>query len=393
MERKLNNKNYIAIADWMVTDFNFNTRELLCYAIIYGFSQDGESVFSGSLNYLSTWLGIRRDNVMRYLNSLVEKGVVTKEKKTSASKTWCEYRVVANKGEARNSDHIIISPWMINDLGLQDKELILYALIHGFSRIGSNSVFAGNNSYMGKWLSVNKANVNRYTSALIKKGLIERIEDNNSIKYRAIVPNNGNNTPNQFEYTLINGEENEGNQNEYTPNHIENRDNQSEEDTLINLSTNNILTNNLNNNLFINNNSVVEEININIPFDELTEEEKDFLNLKKDNDDKLLKQFSKAKFNVARILNIIASYRFRLACMLRDVGGYPNDAELLLLKTLNLKRYYNSANKIDKLDSNNIINLYSEACGLFDDEEQKDRYIRKSPEAYFIGVVDNVLNS
>ena len=112
MERKLNNKNYIAIADWMVTSFDFNTRELLCYAIIYGFSQDGESVFSGSLNYLSTWLGIRRDNVMRYLNGLVEKGVVTKEKKSSGSKTWCEYKVIVNKGAARNSDHIIISPWM-----------------------------------------------------------------------------------------------------------------------------------------------------------------------------------------------------------------------------------------------------------------------------------------
>jgi len=58
MERKLSEKNYIAIADWMVTDLNLNSRELLTYAIIYGFSQDGESCFSGSLSYLAAWLNV-----------------------------------------------------------------------------------------------------------------------------------------------------------------------------------------------------------------------------------------------------------------------------------------------------------------------------------------------
>ena len=392
MERKLNNKNYIAIADWMVTDFNFNTRELLCYAIIYGFSQDGESVFSGSLNYLSTWLGIRRDNVMRYLNSLVEKGVVTKEKKTSASKSWCEYKVIANKGEARNSDHIIISPWMINDLGLQDRELILYALIHGFSRTGSNSVFSGNNSYMGKWLSVDKANVNRYTSSLVKKGLIERIEDNNSIKYRAIIPDSENDTPNHFEYTLITGEENEGNQNEYTPNQTEDRGNQFEEDTLINLSTNNILTNNLNNNLFINNNSVVDEINININQSDLTEQEIILLAEKKARDLATLKKYKNSRINIVKVLKAICLQRFRLSLVFNNLGNYSKKAEELLLKVLNLKRYENRIEQINNLSEETIGELFYEACSLFDDE-QTDKYIRKSPEAYFIGIVDNVLNS
>lgn len=394
MERKLNDKNYIAIADWMISDFDFNTKELLCYAIIYGFSQDGESVFSGSLNYLSTWLGVRRDNVLRYLNGLVEKGVITKEKKSSAAKSWCEYRVVENKGAARNSDHIVISPWMINDLGLKDKELILYALIHGFSRVGSNSVFSGNNSYMGKWLGVNKANVNRYTSSLIEKGLIERIEEEGSIKYRAIVPNRQNNTPNHFEYTLINDDE-EGNQNEYTPNQIENKGNHIEESGLINLSTNNISLNNLKNNLnknILNNNTVVDEININIPFDSLEDEEKELLAMKKAKDSELLKKYSKATFNVSKVLSDIADYRFRLAAALRNLEGYPKKAEELLLKTLNLKRYVDKSAIIDNLTSDQVCNLYSEACGLFDEESIDNKFIRKSPEAYFIGIVDNILS-
>ena len=53
-KQQLNNKNYIAIADWMVTELNLSARELLIYAIIYGFSQDGGSSFSGSLSYLAS---------------------------------------------------------------------------------------------------------------------------------------------------------------------------------------------------------------------------------------------------------------------------------------------------------------------------------------------------
>lgn len=395
MERKLNNKNYIAIADWMVTDFDFNTRELLCYAIIYGFSQDGESVFSGSLNYLSTWLGIRRDNVLRYLNGLVEKGVVTKEKKSSASKSWCEYRVVENKGAARNSDHIIISPWMINDLGLKDKELILYALIHGFSRSGSNSVFSGNNNYMAKWLKIDKQHVTRYTSSLIKKELIERIEKDNVITYKAIVPKKENDDPNHFEYTLTNDEEG-ANQNEYRGNQFENIPNQAEEISLTNLSTNNIFLNNLNNNLennILNNNNVVDGINKTISSNKLTQEEKELLEIKKLNDKKLLKKYSKAKFDVSKILESIADYRFRLSLAFKNLDGYPKKAEELLLKTLNLRRYFEKVEEINNLAKDQVLDLFSEACNLYDEESSIEKFIRKSPEAYFIGIVDNVLNN
>ena len=74
----LNDRNYIAIADWMIKDYDLTTRELLTYAIIYGFSQDGESVFHSSLEYLSQWLNIsHRNNVLRILQSLIEKGLMS----------------------------------------------------------------------------------------------------------------------------------------------------------------------------------------------------------------------------------------------------------------------------------------------------------------------------
>jgi len=141
MERKLSEKNYIAIADWMVTDLNLNSRELLTYAIIYGFSQDGESCFSGSLSYLAAWLNVSdRNNVRRTLNSLINKRLIEKQTiKLNDRQISCLYRVTSSKGETKLYDHIFISPWMINTLNLKDRELILYALIYGFSRLGSTS--------------------------------------------------------------------------------------------------------------------------------------------------------------------------------------------------------------------------------------------------------------
>lgn len=390
MERKLNEKNYIAIADWMVTGFDFNTRELLCYAIIYGFSQDGESVFSGSLNYLSTWLGIRRDNVLRYLNALVEKGVVIKEKKSGINKSWCEYKVVENKGATRNSDHIIISPWMINELELKDKELILYALIHGFSRAGSNSVFSGNNAYMAKWLKVDKSHMHRYTSALIKKGLLEKEEKEYITTYKAIVPNKQNDDPRHFEYTLANDEVG-GRQNEYTHSQIEDTPRQHEGDTLAKLSTNNLELNNLENNLnntLVNNNVVVEKINSCIA--SLSPEEEILLNAKKAQDLEILNKYKDAKIDIVRVLGIVSYETFRFSLIYRSNDNHSNDGLELLLNTLNLKRYENRVEVINNLPESKILGLFIEACNIFD-PDNTDLFIRKSPQAYFIGIVDNVL--
>jgi DNA-binding MarR family transcriptional regulator len=404
----LNSKNYIAIADWMVQDFDLNTKELLTYAIIYGFSQDGESSFSGSLSYLASWLGIRRDNVMRYLSSLVDKGLISKEKKTSSNKQWCEYKIVQDRGVVKTSDHIIISPWMIEDLQLKDKELILYALIYGFSRVGSDSFFTGNNAYMAKWLQIDKKNVSRYTSALIDKNLIERIDDGKFIKYRVISTknnqNSSNNNPPQNEYTHLTTEEGEAPHFEYTPP-------QSEYRGHLNLSTNNLkenLNNNLNN---INNNidndfdlvnNLTQEdffvvVNEEIDKDELNSEEEKMFNNKLLSDKELYEKYKDSKIDIARIMKVYARnklvdmtyvYKDEINEKGRDV---TNLAEILLFKTLNLKKYSNKIDVINNLDNKQIFNLYKTACLLYTSNEEEKTHIRKTPEAYFIGVVDKVL--
>ena len=48
--------SYLTIQDWMVTDLHLKGNELLAYALIYGFSQDEQSCFYGSYQYVMEWL-------------------------------------------------------------------------------------------------------------------------------------------------------------------------------------------------------------------------------------------------------------------------------------------------------------------------------------------------
>ena len=86
--------NFISIQGWMRTELNLSGNELLVYAIIYGFSQDGESKFTGSRQYLADWCGCTVRNIQLVLNDLVNKGLLTKTEQIHNNVKTCEY--VAN---------------------------------------------------------------------------------------------------------------------------------------------------------------------------------------------------------------------------------------------------------------------------------------------------------
>lgn len=69
---------YIVIQDWMISDLQLKGNELLTYALIYGFSQDGESEFKGSLKYISEFLGVSKSTAQRNLENLANRGVIEK---------------------------------------------------------------------------------------------------------------------------------------------------------------------------------------------------------------------------------------------------------------------------------------------------------------------------
>ncbi|MBO7735205.1 MAG: winged helix DNA-binding protein [Methanobrevibacter sp.] len=71
--------NFINIQGWMVNRLGLNGNELICYALIYGFCQDGRSVFSGGLKYISGWLNISERSTIDVLKRLTEKGYIEKK--------------------------------------------------------------------------------------------------------------------------------------------------------------------------------------------------------------------------------------------------------------------------------------------------------------------------
>ena len=74
----MKDSNYYIIYGWMINKLNLNGNELLLYAIIYGFNQDGNGLFSGSLSYLQNSIGASRPTIINCLKNLISKGLLEK---------------------------------------------------------------------------------------------------------------------------------------------------------------------------------------------------------------------------------------------------------------------------------------------------------------------------
>lgn len=87
-------ESFITIQGWMATELKLSGNELLVYALIYGFSQDGESEFRGSINYICGWLNCTRPTASKALSNLVEKGLITKTTKIENNMTFNRYKII-----------------------------------------------------------------------------------------------------------------------------------------------------------------------------------------------------------------------------------------------------------------------------------------------------------
>lgn len=70
--------NYITIQGWMRTDLKLSGNELIVYAIIYGFSQNKQGEFTGSVQYLADWVGCTKRTVTTILRKFVDEELVKK---------------------------------------------------------------------------------------------------------------------------------------------------------------------------------------------------------------------------------------------------------------------------------------------------------------------------
>ena len=93
----LKDENYIQISGWMLNKLNLKGNELLVYAIIYSFSQDGKSKFTGSLQYLADWTNSTPQGVLKAIKGLLQKELIKKSETKNGCVKLCSYSVDETK--------------------------------------------------------------------------------------------------------------------------------------------------------------------------------------------------------------------------------------------------------------------------------------------------------
>ena len=99
----MESRGYIVIQDWML-DLPLSLVETTIYAMIYGFSQDGESSYSGSLGYLARKSKVSKETARRALQSLVDGGYIERHEVVKNGIKFNLYRHCKLQGVVANCE-------------------------------------------------------------------------------------------------------------------------------------------------------------------------------------------------------------------------------------------------------------------------------------------------
>ena len=170
MEQKsrINDNNYYVINGWMINRLRLKGVSLSAYAIIYGFSQDGENEFTGSLQYLCDFCGgVSKPTIIKALKELTEKGYIIRREETINNILFTRYR----------ANHNLVSSFLMGS-----KENL--PVVKNFNEGGKEILTGGSkNSLMGgKENLPNNKDINNYGDNEREKENIKEIIDYLNLK-------------------------------------------------------------------------------------------------------------------------------------------------------------------------------------------------------------------
>lgn len=90
---KIRDDNYYVVHGWMRNELSLSGIDLDIYAIIYGFSQDGETEFTGSIQYLCDFTGSSKPTVINALKRLVDAGYIIKRTEIVNNVSFNRYKI------------------------------------------------------------------------------------------------------------------------------------------------------------------------------------------------------------------------------------------------------------------------------------------------------------
>ena len=88
----------------MVTDYNLNGNKLLIYALIWGFSQDEQSCFYGSVSYIVDYFKLSKRAVLNLLVELEMDGLIRKWSETVNGRPTNRYAALRPAGRISAAD-------------------------------------------------------------------------------------------------------------------------------------------------------------------------------------------------------------------------------------------------------------------------------------------------
>ena len=74
----MKDNSYVVIQSFMLKDLGLKGNELIIYAVIFGYTQDGDHWYYGTRGHLAEWCGASKGTVSNCLASLVEKGYISR---------------------------------------------------------------------------------------------------------------------------------------------------------------------------------------------------------------------------------------------------------------------------------------------------------------------------
>ena len=77
-DRGMEASKYVVVQDWMIAKEGLKGNDLLIFALIHGFTQDGQTLYRGSYSYIMKFFGISRPTARKSLKNLEEKGLIKK---------------------------------------------------------------------------------------------------------------------------------------------------------------------------------------------------------------------------------------------------------------------------------------------------------------------------
>lgn len=88
--------NYITVPGFAIVELGLSGNELICYSLVYGFTQDEETEFKGSLTYIASALNITKQNAKKVIDRLIERGLIVKREMYFSGVKFCHYVAVRN---------------------------------------------------------------------------------------------------------------------------------------------------------------------------------------------------------------------------------------------------------------------------------------------------------